>query len=105
MFILIKNPDGISVLCKAGKGRTYVMIYSYLNIYIYVKWVKKLFDIMRENTGVTIPNQKIYIKYILIRIIITIIKNNYFFILFSINNDNNIFFLNIYWPLRIGPNP
>ncbi|MCQ2820903.1 MAG: hypothetical protein MJ252_26900 [archaeon] len=66
---LIKNPDGLAAIhCKAGKGRTGVMICSYLIF----SQICKTSDIAfryygrvrtKDCTGVTIPSQKRYIRY------------------------------------------
>lgn len=66
---LIKNRDGIAAVhCKAGKGRTGVMICSYLifsNICSSSEKAFKYYARIRtqDNTGVTIPSQRRYIKY------------------------------------------
>ncbi len=66
---LIKNPDGIAAVhCKAGKGRTGVMICSYL---IFSGLCKNSVDAIEHygrsrtynNKGVTIPSQIRYIEY------------------------------------------
>lgn len=66
---LIKNPEGIAAVhCKAGKGRTGVMICSYLIFSRLCETSEKAFRYYarirtKDNTGVTIPSQKRYIKY------------------------------------------
>lgn len=66
---LIKNPEGIAAVhCKAGKGRTGVMICSYL---IFSGLCKNSVDAIEHygrsrtynNKGVTIPSQIRYIEY------------------------------------------
>ena len=66
---LTKNPNGVAAVhCKAGKGRTGVMICSYLIFSGLCKSSEKAFRYYarirtKNNTGVTIPSQKRYIKY------------------------------------------
>ena len=66
---LLKNPNsGAAVHCKAGKGRTGVMICSYLVFSHLCESSEKAFRYYarirtKDNTGVTIPSQKRYIKY------------------------------------------
>ena len=66
---LTKNPNGVAAVhCKAGKGRTGVMICSYLIFSGLCKTSEKAFRYYarirtKNNTGVTIPSQKRYIKY------------------------------------------
>ena len=66
---LTKNPNGVAAVhCKAGKGRTGVMICSYLVFSGLCKSSEKAFRYYarirtKNNTGVTIPSQKRYIKY------------------------------------------
>ena len=66
---LLKNPKGVAAIhCKAGKGRTGVMICSYLVFSRLCETSEKAFRYYarirtRDNTGVTIPSQKRYIKY------------------------------------------
>ena len=66
---LIKNPNGVAAVhCKAGKGRTGVMICSYLVFSGLCKSSEKAFRYYarirtKNNTGVTIASQKRYIKY------------------------------------------
>ena len=66
---LIRNPDGVAAVhCKAGKGRTGVMICSYLVFSGLCQSSEKAFRYYarvrtKNNTGVTIASQKRYIKY------------------------------------------
>ena len=66
---LIKNPNGVAAVhCKAGKGRTGVMICSYLVFSGLCDSSEKAFRYYarirtKNNTGVTIASQKRYIKY------------------------------------------
>ena len=67
---LLKNPPNsvAAVHCKAGKGRTGVMICSYLVFSHLCESSEKAFRYYarrrtKDNTGVTIPSQKRYIKY------------------------------------------
>ena len=66
---LTKNPTAVAAVhCKAGKGRTGVMICSYLIFSGLCKSSEIAFRYYarirtKNNTGVTIPSQKRYIKY------------------------------------------
>ena len=66
---LINNPEGVAAVhCKAGKGRTGVMICSYLVFSGLCQSSEKAFRYYarvrtKNNTGVTIASQKRYIKY------------------------------------------
>ena len=66
---LLKNPNSVAAVhCKAGKGRTGVMICSYLAFSHLCESSEKAFRYYarirtKDNTGVTIPSQKRYIKY------------------------------------------
>ena len=66
---LLKNPKSVAAVhCKAGKGRTGVMICSYLVFSHLCESSEKAFRYYarirtKDNTGVTIPSQKRYIKY------------------------------------------
>ena len=66
---LLKNPNGVAAVhCKAGKGRTGVMICSYLVFSHLCETSEKAFRYYarirtKDNTGVTIPSQKRYIRY------------------------------------------
>ena len=66
---LIMNPEGIAAVhCKAGKGRTGVMICSYLIFSNLCNTSEKAFRYYarirtKDNTGVTIPSQQRYIRY------------------------------------------
>ena len=66
---LLKNPNSVAAVhCKAGKGRTGVMICSYLIFSHLCETSEKAFRYYarirtKDNTGVTIPSQKRYIKY------------------------------------------
>ena len=66
---LLKNPKGVAAVhCKAGKGRTGVMICSYLVFSHLCETSEKAFRYYarirtKDNTGVTIPSQKRYIRY------------------------------------------
>ena len=66
---LTKNPNGVAAVhCKAGKGRTGVMICSYLVFSGLCQTSEKAFRYYarirtKNNTGVTIASQKRYIKY------------------------------------------
>ena len=68
-LFLIKNPNGVAAVhCKAGKGRTGVMICSYLVFSGLCNSSEKAFRYYarvrtKNNTGVTIASQKRYIKY------------------------------------------
>jgi hypothetical protein len=63
------NPEGIAAVhCKAGKGRTGVMICSYLIFSNLCNTSEKAFRYYarirtKDNTGVTIPSQQRYIRY------------------------------------------
>ena len=66
---LLKNPKSVAAVhCKAGKGRTGVMICSYLVFSHLCETSEKAFRYYarirtKNNTGVTIPSQKRYIHY------------------------------------------
>ena len=66
---LTKNPKSVAAVhCKAGKGRTGVMICSYLVFSGLCQNCEKAFRYYarmrtKNNTGVTIPSQRRYIKY------------------------------------------
>ena len=66
---ILKNPNSVAAVhCKAGKGRTGVMICSYLVFSHLCESSEKAFRYYarirtKNNTGVTIPSQKRYIKY------------------------------------------
>ena len=66
---LLKNPKSVAAVhCKAGKGRTGVMICSYLVFSHLCETSEKAFRYYarirtKNNTGVTIPSQKRYIYY------------------------------------------
>ena len=66
---LIKNPQGVAAVhCKAGKGRTGVMICSYLVFSGLCKNCEQAFRYYgrmrtKNNTGVTIASQRRYIRY------------------------------------------
>ena len=66
---LIKNPNGVAAVhCKAGKGRTGVMICSYLIFSGLCNSSEKAFRYYarvrtKNNTGITIASQRRYIKY------------------------------------------
>ena len=66
---LIKNPKGVAAVhCKAGKGRTGVMICSYLVFSGLCKNCEQAFRYYgrmrtKNNTGVTIASQRRYIRY------------------------------------------
>ena len=66
---LLKNPNAVAAVhCKAGKGRTGVMICSYLVFSHLCETSEKAFRYYarirtKDNTGVTIPSQKRYIRY------------------------------------------
>lgn len=66
---LIKNPDGVAAVhCKAGKGRTGVMICSYLIFSGLCKNSEDAFSHYASSRtynkkGVTIPSQRRYIQY------------------------------------------
>ena len=66
---LLKNPKAVAAVhCKAGKGRTGVMICSYLVFSHLCETSEKAFRYYarirtKNNTGVTIPSQRRYIKY------------------------------------------
>ena len=66
---LLKNPKAVAAVhCKAGKGRTGVMICSYLVFSHLCETSEKAFRYYarirtKNNTGVTIPSQKRYIRY------------------------------------------
>jgi len=68
-LFLIKNPEGVAAIhCKAGKGRTGVMICSYLIFSGICKNSDEAFQHYAESRtynkkGVTIPSQKRYIQY------------------------------------------
>ena len=108
-LFIIKNPEGIAAVhCKAGKGRTGVMICSYLVFSGLCSSSEKAFRYYarvrtKNNTGVTIASQKRYIKYFetflesnfyrpYINLIPKIIKSHFSFL---IDNDNNIKINNI----------
>lgn len=93
LFIL-KHPNGTAAVhCKAGKGRTGVMICSYLvfsglcrNSEVAFRYYARIRT--KDNTGVTIASQKRYIKYFetflsgnfeppYIRLIPKILKNHF----------------------------
>ena len=106
---LIKNPEGVAAVhCKAGKGRTGVMICSYLVFSGLCQSSEKAFRYYarvrtKNNTGVTIASQKRYIKYFetflqanfyppYINLIPKIIKSHFSFL---IDNNDNIKINNI----------
>ena len=106
---LIKNPEGVAAVhCKAGKGRTGVMICSYLVFSGLCQSSEKAFRYYarvrtKNNTGVTIASQKRYIKYFetflqanfyppYIYLIPKIIKSHFSFL---IDNNDNIKINNI----------
>ena len=106
---LIKNPQGIAAVhCKAGKGRTGVMICSYLVFSGLCQSSEMAFRYYarvrtKNNTGVTIASQKRYIKYFetflqanfyrpYINLIPKIIRNHFSFL---IDENNNIKINNI----------
>ena len=66
---LAKNPNGVAAVhCKAGKGRTGVMICSYLIFSGLCETSDKAFRYYarvrtKNNTGITIASQRRYIKY------------------------------------------
>ena len=66
---LLNNPKAVAAVhCKAGKGRTGVMICSYLVFSHLCETSEKAFRYYarirtKNNTGVTIPSQKRYIQY------------------------------------------
>ena len=66
---IIKNPEGVAAVhCKAGKGRTGVMICSYLIFSGLCETSEKAFRYYarvrtKNNTGITIASQRRYIKY------------------------------------------
>ena len=68
-LFLLKNKNSVAAVhCKAGKGRTGVMICSYLVFSHLCESSEKAFRYYarirtKDNTGVTIPSQKRYIKY------------------------------------------
>ena len=68
-LFLLKNPKAVAAVhCKAGKGRTGVMICSYLVFSHLCETSEKAFRYYarirtKNNTGVTIPSQKRYIRY------------------------------------------
>ena len=69
VLYLIKNPDGVAAIhCKAGKGRTGVMICCYLIFSGLCKNSEEAFNHYAEartynKKGVTIPSQIRYIQY------------------------------------------
>ena len=77
---LIKNPKGIAAVhCKAGKGRTGVMICSYLVFSGLCKNCEQAFRYYgrmrtKNNTGVTIASQRRYIRYFE-----TVLKANFYY--------------------------
>ena len=106
---IIKNPNGVAAVhCKAGKGRTGVMICSYLIFSGLCKCSEKAFRYYarirtKNNTGVTISSQRRYIKYFetflksyfyppYIKLIPKIIKTEFKFLMDERNNVriNNI---------------
>ena len=106
---LINNPDGVAAVhCKAGKGRTGVMICSYLVFSGLCQSSEKAFRYYarvrtKNNTGVTIASQKRYIKYFetfleanfyrpYINLIPKIIRSHFSFL---IDNKDNIKINNI----------
>ena len=66
---LLNNPKAVAAVhCKAVKGRTGVMICSYLVFSHLCETSEKAFRYYarirtKNNTGVTIPSQKRYIQY------------------------------------------
>ena len=68
-LFLTKNPKSVAAVhCKAGKGRTGVMICAYLVFTGLCQNCEKAFRYYarmrtKNNTGVTIPSQRRYIKY------------------------------------------
>jgi len=108
-FYLLKNPNGVAAVhCKAGKGRTGVMICSYLVFSGLCQSSEKAFRYYarvrtKNNTGVTIASQKRYIKYFeafldanfyrpYINLIPKIIRSHFSFL---IDDKNNIKINNI----------
>ena len=108
-LFIIKNPEGVAAVhCKAGKGRTGVMICSYLVFSGLCSSSEKAFRYYarvrtKNNTGVTIASQKRYIKYFetflesnfyrpYINLIPKIIMSHFSFL---IDNNNNIKINNI----------
>ena len=106
---LINNPEGVAAVhCKAGKGRTGVMICSYLVFSGLCQSSEKAFRYYarvrtKNNTGVTIASQKRYIKYFetflesnfyrpYINLIPKIIRSHFSFL---IDNNDNIKINNI----------
>ena len=106
---LLKHPNGVAAVhCKAGKGRTGVMICSYLIFSGLCQSSEKAFRYYarvrtKNNTGVTIPSQKRYIKYFetflqanfyrpYIKLIPKIIRSHFSFL---INETNTIKINNI----------
>ena len=106
---LIKNPEGVAAVhCKAGKGRTGVMICSYLVFSGLCQSSEMAFRYYarvrtKNNTGVTIASQKRYIKYFetflqanfyppYMNLIPKIIRSNFSFL---IDNSDNIKINNI----------
>ena len=106
---LINNPEGVAAVhCKAGKGRTGVMICSYLVFSGLCQSSEKAFRYYarvrtKNNTGVTIASQKRYIKCFetflesnfyrpYINLIPKIIRSHFSFL---IDNNDNIKINNI----------
>ena len=106
---IINNPEGVAAVhCKAGKGRTGVMICSYLVFSGLCQSSEKAFRYYarvrtKNNTGVTIASQKRYIKYFetfleanfyrpYINLIPKIIRSHFSFL---IDNKDNIKINNI----------
>ena len=83
---LIKHPDGVAAVhCKAGKGRTGVMICAYLVFSGLCKNCEQAFRHYarirtKNNKGVTIASQRRYIKYFenfLLNILKTFLKQTF----------------------------
>ena len=108
-LFLINNPQGVAAVhCKAGKGRTGVMICSYLVFSGLCQSSEMAFRYYarvrtKNNTGVTIASQKRYIKYFetflqanfyppYMNLIPKIIKSHFSFL---IDNNDNIKINNI----------
>ena len=106
---IINNPEGVAAVhCKAGKGRTGVMICSYLVFSGLCQSSEMAFRYYarvrtKNNTGVTIASQKRYIKYFetflqanfyppYMYLIPKIIRGHFSFL---IDNDDNIKINNI----------
>ena len=106
---LIKHPNGAAAVhCKAGKGRTGVMICSYLvfsglcrNSEMAFRYYARIRT--KNNTGVTIASQRRYIKYFetflktnyyqpYIKLIPKIIEGNFSFLM---DKNNNVRIKNI----------